>query len=59
LGRRVHNRRWSSFSIGGDLLACLLFFIRVTEDEDVSVTERPKKITVEFREESSGELRIS
>jgi hypothetical protein len=40
-GRRVHNRRWSSFGVNG-VLAHLLFFIRVIEDDDVAIVERPK-----------------
>jgi hypothetical protein len=54
-GQGVYSRRWSSFDIGGDLLALLLFFIRVTENNDVAISRRPKKLMVEFGEESSGE----
>jgi hypothetical protein len=58
-GRGVHSRRWSNFGVTGDLLACLFFFIGVTEDDDVAITRRPKKLMIEFPEESSGELLIS
>jgi hypothetical protein len=42
-GRRVHNRRCSIFGVNGDLIARLLFFIGVTEDDYVVVVGRPKK----------------
>jgi hypothetical protein len=57
-GRGVHNKRWSSFGVNDDLLVRLLFFIRVIEDDDVTVTRQPKKLTVKFTEEPSDELFI-
>jgi hypothetical protein len=36
----------------------LFFFIRVTEDDDLAITERAKDVTVEVTEESFGELLI-
>jgi hypothetical protein len=36
----------------------VLFFIRVAEDDDVVVTERPKKFAVKFAEESPDELLV-
>jgi hypothetical protein len=36
----------------------LLFFINVAEDDDITITGRPKEPTVEVTEESSGELFI-
>jgi hypothetical protein len=58
-GRGPHNRRWHSFGVGGILLVQLLFFfIRVTEDDDLAITERDKDVTVEVTEESFGELLI-
>jgi hypothetical protein len=58
-GRGVPNIRWSSFVGGGDLLVHLLFFIRVAEDNDITVAKWPKKFTVEFTEESSSELGLT
>jgi hypothetical protein len=58
-GRGVYSRRWSSFSVGGDLLAHLLFIIRVIEDDDIVVIRRPKEPTVNVDKESLGELLIS
>jgi hypothetical protein len=40
-GRGPCNRRCCSFDVGGLLLAHILFFIGVTEDDDVVVTGRP------------------
>jgi hypothetical protein len=57
-GWGIHSRRWSSFDVGGDILARLLFFIGVAEDDDIAVTRRPKKLVVEFIEEPSGELLV-
>jgi hypothetical protein len=56
-GQRVHNRRWSSFGVNG-VLAHLLFFIRVIEDDDVAIVEQSKKPAVEVTEESPSELLI-
>jgi hypothetical protein len=50
-GQGVNNRWWSGFGISGVLLAHLLFFNRVVEDDDIAITERPKKPTVEVIEE--------
>jgi hypothetical protein len=36
----------------------ILFFIGVTKDDNVAVVGRPKKLTVQFTKESSGELFI-
>jgi hypothetical protein len=58
LGQGVHSRRWSSFGVGGNLLVHLLFFIRVTEDDDISIAGWPKDPTAEVTKESSGELLI-
>jgi hypothetical protein len=57
-GQGIHSKRWSSFGVSGDLLVHLLFFIGVTEEDDVAVPGRTKKLTVEFTEGSLGELLI-
>jgi hypothetical protein len=57
-GRRVCSRRWRNFGVGGVLLAHLLFFIGVVEDDDIAVVRRPKKTTVKVIEELPGELLI-
>jgi hypothetical protein len=58
-GRGACSRRWRYFSVGGLLLAHLLFFIRVTEDDDLVIARRPKDITVEVAKKPSGEILIS
>jgi hypothetical protein len=55
-GRGVHNRRRSSFNVGGDILLCLFFFIGVDDDDDVAVARWPKKLMIEFAEETSRKL---
>jgi hypothetical protein len=57
-GLGVHSRRWSSFDIGGDFLAHLLFFIRVSKDDDITVAGWSKEPTIEVTKESLGELLI-
>jgi hypothetical protein len=57
-GQGVHNRRRSSFDVDNVLLTHLLFFIRVIEDDDVAITERPKKPTGEVVEEFPSEFLI-
>jgi hypothetical protein len=56
--RGLHRRRWHNIGIDGILLTHLLFFIEVVEDDDVSVTGRPKKTAVEVVEELPSELLI-
>jgi hypothetical protein len=58
LDRGLHSRRWSSFGVGGMLLVHLLFFVRVTEDDDFAVARRPEDLTVEVAKKSPGELLI-
>jgi hypothetical protein len=57
-GRGLHSRRWQSFSVSGDLLVHLFFFIRVVEDDDFAIARWPKDTAVEVIEESPIELLI-
>jgi hypothetical protein len=36
----VHSRRWCNFNIGAVILAHLLLFLEVTEDDDIVITRR-------------------
>jgi hypothetical protein len=58
LGQGVHSRRWRGFGVGGVLLMHLLFFIGVTEDDDVVITEWPKRTTVEIAEQLLGNFLV-
>jgi hypothetical protein len=57
-GWGVLNGRWSSFGIGGVLLAHLPFFNGVTEDDNVATVGQPKKPMVEVVEEFSSKILI-
>jgi hypothetical protein len=57
-GRGVHSRRWRDFNVGSILCTHLLFFIRVTEDDDIAVVGWPEKPMVEVTEELLEELLI-
>jgi hypothetical protein len=57
-GRGLHSRRWRSIGVGGILFTCLLFFVRVTDDDDAAITRQPKKTTVEVTEVPLGKILI-
>jgi hypothetical protein len=57
-GRGPGSRRRRSFDVGGILLTHL-FFIGVTEDDDLAVARRPKDVTADVTEKLFGELLIS
>jgi hypothetical protein len=57
-GRGLHSGRWSSFSVGGILLTHHLFFIEVTEDDDLAVVRRPEDTAAEIAKKSHRELLI-
>jgi hypothetical protein len=40
-GQGPCSRRWRSFGVGGLLLAHLLFYIGVAEDDDLAIIGRP------------------
>jgi hypothetical protein len=54
----LHGRMWRSIDLGGVLLAHLLFFIGVAEDDDVAIIGRPKKTAGKVAEELPREFFI-
>jgi hypothetical protein len=57
-GRNPYSRRWCTIGVGGDLLTHILFFIRVTEDDELVIARCPQNVAVEVAEELPGELHI-
>jgi hypothetical protein len=54
----VPSRRRRGFDVRAVILAHLLFFLRVAEDDDVAIIRRPSKATIEVAEELASNFLI-